>query len=296
MALERIVHVVPLGWERARAVRPIVEMRAHRVYLLTRTDSPENGRFLGLVRKGIAGEVPDSEVRTVPIPADREFEGVLLHTARTITVEFEAGNRVHLNMSASGKIAAAAATLAGMYHSEKVGHIYYARQEGYTVLADDPRTTFQVEGLSIGYKGTDVLPRFPLSRLRDASVRSLAYLYEKGPSSILDVMRNLRQGDLDPFGDMPSIKSTRKARGDEGEAELVAWSARFRRLVLSEVVPQFVTLGPRGPKGKKLILTRDGEFQAIISGRVSELRAVAKPAASPNGSAGPSVRPARSGR
>ena len=271
-ALERLVHVVPLGWEKDRAVKPILEMRAHRVYLLSRTDSDHNRRFLSLVRQGLAEEVEDREIREVQIDASREFESVLLEVAKTIVNEHAAGSRVHLNISASGKIASAGATLVGMYHSDKIGQIYYAKLQGYTVLAKNPKASFQANGLSIGYGGLQMLPRFPLRRMREASVRTLAHLYTKGPSSILDVMRALQVADVAPFDDMPSIADTRKARGPKGEKDLITWSARFRRLVLQEVLPTHVTLGTRGATGKRLALTRDGEFQAIISGLVPKLR------------------------
>lgn len=270
--MERLVHVVPLGWEKDRAVKPILEMRAHRVYLLSRTDNDHNRRFLDLVRKGLVEEVEDREIREVPIDAEREFESILLEVAKAIVNEHAAGSRVHLNMSAGGKIAAAGATLVGMYHSDKIGQIYYAKLKDYTVLAKNPKASFRANGLSIGYGGLQILPRFPLRRMREASVRTLAHLYNKGPSSILGVMKELEAAGVAPFDDLPAIADTRKARGPKGEKDLITWSARFRRLVLQEVLPTYVTLGARTANGKRLTLTRDGEFQALISGLVPRLR------------------------
>lgn len=269
---ERLVHVVPLGWEKDRAVQPVLEMRAHRVYLLSRTDHPKNKHFLRLVRKGLKDEVDESEIREIQVDARQEFESVLLHVSKTIVEEAAAGSRVHLNMSASGKIAAAAATLAGMYHSDKIGQLYYAKLQDYTVLADNPKEAFLENGLSIGYGGLQALPRFPLQRLRPASVQTMAFLYGKSPCTILEAMNHLKAKGVAPFDEMPSIASTSKARSDDGEHQLIKWAARFRRLVLNELVPAHVKLTIRGPAGKKMELTKDGEFQAIVSGLVVKLR------------------------
>jgi hypothetical protein len=271
--MERLVHVVPLGWEKDRAVQPVLEMRAHRVYLLSRTDSPHNLRFIDLVRRGLRDEVEDKEIRLVPIDPRREFESVLLHASRLIIVESEAGSRVHLNMSASGKIAAAAATLAGMYHYGRLGRLYYAAQEDYTVLAGNPRAKFEDNGLSIGYSGTRTLPRFPLYRPKPACVHALATLYEKGPLTLLELMQHLKRAGIEPFNDLPDIKATRKARGQAGEKDLLSWSAKLRRLVLKDLQPAFVRVTPRGDGGKvRVVLQPDGEFQALVSGLVKELR------------------------
>lgn len=271
--MERLVHVVPLGWEKDRAVQPVLEMKAHRVYLLSRTDSPHNTRFIDLVRNGLRPEVPSTEVRFIEIDPTREFESVLLNVSRTVITESEAGSRVHLNMSASGKIAAAAATLAGMYHYGRLGRLYYAAQTAYTVLEEDPGAKFHDNGLSIGYAGTRTLPRFPLYRPKEACVQALAILYEKGPLTLLDLMKELRRRGVEPFDDLPEIKVARKARGEDGEKTLLAWSAKLRRLVLKDLQPSYVRLTPRGDGGKiRVALQPDGEFQALVSGLVRELR------------------------
>ena len=275
--MERLVHVVPLGWEKDRAVRPILEMKAHRVYLLSRTDSPHNNRFITLARKGLAEEVEEDEVRLVEIDASREFESVLLNVSRTIVTESEAGSRVHLNMSASGKIAAAAATVAGMYHYARLGRLYYSLQEAYTVLQPDPAAKFHDHGLSIGYTGTRTLPRFPLYRPKEACIHALAALYEKGPLTLLELMKELRRRGIEPFDDLPDIKAARKQRGEQGEKDLLAWSAKLRRLVLKDLQPAFVRLTPRGDGGKvRVVLQPDGEFQALVSGLVKELKPAAR--------------------
>ncbi len=156
--MERLVHVVPLGWEVDRAVLPVKAMKAHRVYLLANPDShPWSRHFLDRVRSQL--EEAHIEVRQVIVDADVDLKGLVREIGRIVKKEVAAGNRIYINASAAGKIAAIAATLAGMAHLNGRGVVYYARPQGY-ILSEEEQMR---HGLTKGLEG-DPVP-IPLFRI-----------------------------------------------------------------------------------------------------------------------------------
>ena len=271
--MERLVHLVPLGWERDRAVKPILEAHAHRVYLLVRTDHELTDRFTRMVSKDLEVGVPKDAIHIVPLDNKNEFDSVLMHIARLILKERSEGNRVYISMGASGKVAAAAATLAAMYHDEHIGALYYAKSDAYTVQLPDATAQFQEHGLSIGYRETVSLPRFRIQRPRESAVRALATLYNKGPLTINQLILELKELKVDPFHAAEVSENPTGPDRYERAKETLRWGAKLRRLVLNEIIEEgLVRQTARGDGGKvRLELTRDGEYHALISGFVEEL-------------------------
>lgn len=272
--MERLVHVVPLGWERDRAVEPLLDAKCHRVYLLMRTDSPWDRHFSKLVRAGLADQVSTDEIRLVHLDHNREFESVLMHTASLIVKEHELGNRVYVNISAAGKISAAAATLCGMYHSDRVGGLYYAKPERYAVGGAHTLETFKMHGLSVGYAGTLDLPRFGMVRPKPNGARALQILYERGPQTLTELMANLKAAGVEPFHEFPTARPAAKADRVTHDRDLLAWAARLRRTILQPLAAwRLINQSERGADGKiRLRLTKDGAYYALIGGHVTTLR------------------------
>jgi len=128
---EEIVHIVPLGWEIVRAIEPIKRMKAHRVHLIYRYDTSLIKKYIPRVVEKL--EADNIEVKHVKYDGKSEFfDWLLWKISQIIIEESRADNRIHINISASGKIDAAAAFLAGMYHKEKIGSAYYVVPESYS--------------------------------------------------------------------------------------------------------------------------------------------------------------------
>jgi hypothetical protein len=157
--MRRIVHVVPLGWEYDRVVRPISLMHAHRVHLLCRPDSdPVRSHYLDMVkvfleRKGI-------DVKHHDVDANSDLSGLLREMSDIVQTEQRANNTLMINIAGAGKVAAAASMLVAMAHlSSHTGLLYYPVADDYSRTEKDRME----HGLSIGMSGDPVeIPFFRL--------------------------------------------------------------------------------------------------------------------------------------
>lgn len=132
--VEEIVHIIPLGHEIDRAVRPFDELKANRVHLLAVTETFEKyseemikkqRRYLNIVREKL--EEKGIQVQSANIDMFNLLE-VMGKIAEIIREEKERNNLVYVNMSASGRLNSVGATLAAMVHGAKV---YYVEADGY---------------------------------------------------------------------------------------------------------------------------------------------------------------------
>ncbi|MCA1916463.1 DUF6293 family protein [Methanospirillum hungatei] len=145
------VHIIPLGYEIDRAIRPFDSEKAVRVYLLTmkqmeKYNSPEEIQMTArerhyesrvsdiLTEKGI-------QVITKQIDMFNTLE-VMREVASIINHEKKQNSVIKVNMSACGRITAFATTLAAMAHDVS---LYYVRADKY---ADSPHDV-ECHGLSI---------------------------------------------------------------------------------------------------------------------------------------------------
>jgi hypothetical protein len=129
--MERIVHIIPLGWDYDRAVLPVEFIKAHRVYLLCNpSGQPLRARYLErVVRKFDASRL---DVRVVQVDTFQDLLGTMSEVSTIIRRELAEGNRIFINVATSGKIAAIAATLAAMAHlPPDRGLVYYVAAKDY---------------------------------------------------------------------------------------------------------------------------------------------------------------------
>ncbi len=286
--MEEIVHVIPMGWEKSRVIEPLKYVPARRAYLLYRTDHPTSVRFADRAATELDGN--GVEVRRVPLvdqpgaKLTREFDLLLFHISRIVMEESGKRNRVYLNISASGKIAAAACFLVGMYHWDRIAAIYYARPRRYTVEEKDPKKAFEEWGLSIGMAGIEYLPKFKLERPSADGLHLLAVLYERGPLPYLGLLQTLREyhqrlrlegakDSLTPFAEFDVRRLANPKRRSSEQSELNSWVAKLKRYALDGLVQgQYVELRPSHEGPTKLVdLTEHGRYAALLSGFVSKL-------------------------
>ena len=141
------IHIIPLGFEIDRAVKPFEKFKADKVYILTTLNSkyPEEmnkkQRYYneavenGLKEKGIKVEV-ETDVDIFDILQ------VMKRVSQLVKLEKNNGNDVFVNMSAAGRLTSLGASLAAMAHGAKV---YYVSADGYPSTPEEEKK----HGLSI---------------------------------------------------------------------------------------------------------------------------------------------------
>jgi hypothetical protein len=158
--MQQIVHVIPLGWEYDRAVLPVISLRAHRVYILCDAQEHEPRRhFLAKVVK----ELTRRKVDVVPVLVDSflDIGATMREVTKILTYERAQGNRVFVNTSTSGKVAAIGVTLAAMAQLRPgEGGIYYVEAEEYPSSRKGQRE----HGIAKGMRGDPIF--LPLFRIR----------------------------------------------------------------------------------------------------------------------------------
>jgi len=136
-ALERLVHIIPMGYEIDRVVVPFQEFSAHRVHLISMADLPQysDPAECAMTSKQHFYDEQVIEMlqkRGMIVQLHRidmfDIISVMQTISKIILTEKYDGNRVYVNMSACGKIASVGATLAAMTHDVR---LYYVRADRY---------------------------------------------------------------------------------------------------------------------------------------------------------------------
>jgi hypothetical protein len=141
------VHIIPLGFEIDRAVKPFERFKANRVYLLTTLSSDypkEMNRKQEYYNKAVENALKEKGIDVYLETTIDIFDilKVMKRVAELVRLEKSKGNDVYVNMSAAGKLTSLGASLAGMAHNAKV---YYVSADGYPSTAEEEN----LHGLSV---------------------------------------------------------------------------------------------------------------------------------------------------
>lgn len=269
--MDQTVLICPLGWERDRASLLAIDLRVHRVYLLYQPEYPDTKRYADAVAKDLKGK--DTEVVRIELTGavvTREFDWLLFNVARTIVDEHSKQNIIYVSMSASSKVAAAATTIAAMFHREKIKTLIYVVPSSYSIQAKDPAKSFREHGLGVGIARRYFLPLFHIERPADPILGTVISLYENGPMKYGKLLETLKAAKVPGFEGVkiPSMDEPQKRR-----LAISKWTARLRRNILDPVEGLYVETGRSHEGPEKLVrLTIEGQQLAILSGRVLSLR------------------------
>lgn len=149
-----LVHVIPLGYEFDRAVRPLDNQKVDRVHLITMDDidkysSPDEQALTQKQRhydQLVEGYINKLGIEIVIHHVDMfDILSVMTLISRIISDEHQKGNILSVNMSACGRLTAFAVTQAAMAHNVQ---LYYVRADSYS--QNDIET--EKHGLSICHK------------------------------------------------------------------------------------------------------------------------------------------------
>ena len=210
--MQRIVHLIPLGWDFDRAVLPVQAMRAHRVYLLC---DPKGYALREHYLKRVSRALNDLNVECLHVKVDsyEDLDGTMRAASKLIQSETRAGNRVLVNVATSGKLAAIAVALAAMAHLPPgAGELYYVKAKRYPTSYRGQR----LHGIAAGMVGDPVaLPLFPIA-LPDKICSFVITLLAASPHTELSysvIMERLRVEGFGGFALAPGIsKPTRRER------------------------------------------------------------------------------------
>ncbi len=145
------IHIIPLGYEFDRAIRPFDERHIDRVHLITMDEmekysSPNERALTNKQRYYDNLVIKFIENRGIEIVVHRidmfEILSVMALVSRIIKEEILQNNRVSVNMSACGRLTSFAVTQAAMAHQVK---LYYVRADAYSQNQEET----ELHGLSI---------------------------------------------------------------------------------------------------------------------------------------------------
>jgi hypothetical protein len=265
--MDQTVLITPLGWERDRASFLAQDLRVHKAYLLYRTDHEENHKFVDMVKKDLK-EI-GTEVKLVELTNTREFESVMFNVSKIIVEEHKKQNIVYVNMSASGKIAAAASTIAAMFHKDKIKSLIYVSASRYAFQDEDPKKAFNEHGLVIGTKGRYSPPLFHIERPKEPILGAIVELYEKGPMKYGKLLETLTEHKVPGF---ESVNYPPTSDFNNRKLQISKWTGRLRRRIL-DPADKYIEIVPSHEGPEKVVrLTREGEHLAILTGMVSALK------------------------
>ena len=173
--ISEIVHIIPLGHEFDRAVRPFDTAAANHVYIITDSGTTDEGAENVAPQADYVSRVI-KYLKKKHIPADvietdfSDMSELLKTISSLIRREQFFGNKVYVNMSAAGELGAAAATLAGMALNAEV---YCVHTDGYA--SDAERA---VTGVSVcRTNSVSMLPKVDIHLPEDSELPVLEELY-----------------------------------------------------------------------------------------------------------------------
>ncbi|MCD1293625.1 transcriptional regulator [Methanocella sp. CWC-04] len=262
--MEEIVHIVPLGFEIDRVIKPFEKLRANRVYLLYRGNAlptkkgdaraKDPGHFLSTVKvqledMGISVVLVETEIFDV-LELLKAVSGIILK-------EKLEKNIVYVNMCAAGRLSSVASTLAAMYHDVKV----------YYVKADDYPTEGKAiieHGLSIVEKPNySILTNFTIDIPTGAKGIFLAELYRKGEMTTNDIIKMIEERKLPGFDDLnEAIKGKERTLNNK--------LVRINMGLLRDLEHNnYIEVEKRGRK-KIIKITDKGSYAACLIGEYTE--------------------------
>lgn len=136
------MHIIPLGYEFDRVVKPFLGesgFRANRVYLLSSippVPAPAEVSKKHLIYANrVQAELEKIGITVIQVPANLiELLELIKTISNIVRKEKRHGNLVYINMSGAGRLTSVASTIVGMVHDVRV---YYVGSDGYS--DDDPR-------------------------------------------------------------------------------------------------------------------------------------------------------------
>jgi hypothetical protein len=276
--LPKNIHVVPIGHEIDRAVRPFDHWSADKVYILAVTDRKkytkemidQQEHFTRRVTEGLE----ERRIATQVIAADLfDVLTTMQHISYIIRQERDAGNNVYVNISACGRLTSIATAFAAMAVSRDFGDekktpvmVYYVHADRYSETKEERLQ----HGLSI-CTGEKIMEfeNFQIVMPDPVSTDLLAYLMEKRDGIETDELFDfLRERKVEEFEkDFRSPERDFERRRAQSKYLMMANNRYLNKLQRQGYI------AVKKQRLKKIIsITRAGRHIASISGRIQPSR------------------------
>lgn len=250
--MELSIHLVPLGWEIDRAVLPLRTMHPQQVHLFC---NPESHPFQLHFYRQVISHLDNLGIahNLVQVDADKDLKGLVRELSRVMRAEIEAGNRVYVNISASGRIGAVASSLVSMAHLGNHGKAYYVRPERYDP-SDEERMR---HGLSVGMIGDPVdIPLFPLRLPSRQGQLILETLAKRGGSArYSDLFKSLHQAGVEGYIEVQR-ETSRKDRGN--------LTVKLTKTILRPLLDVGLITTEKESRNTLVRLTDSGEYMVCL--------------------------------
>ncbi|WP_235855545.1 HFX_2341 family transcriptional regulator domain-containing protein [Methanofollis fontis] len=272
--LSETVHIIPLGHEIDRAVKPFTRTRADRAYVLTVPKAadldPEMNNKQQFFLDRVIEELQGFGIPVTFVPVNMfSIPDVMRVIARIIRTEQEVGNRVLVNMSSCGRKTSVAVTLAAMVHDAAV---YYVSADRYASSGgpEDERR----HGLSVVEEvRTEMFQNFRIMMPKHENLLLLAELYRRrhegdGRMESDMIIEFFHESGVYGFSsdDLPPKKN----RGYEPGGRKRALLNRINRGFLEELERQGYVERIREGRRFSIRITEAGEYIACVSGLLED--------------------------
>jgi uncharacterized protein YktA (UPF0223 family) len=259
--IEEIVHIVPLGHEVDRVVKPFERFKANRVHLLAITESKKYSRemldkqkyFLEVVKKKL--EEKGIEVLCKNVDMFDILE-VMKNVSEIIQKEKSENNIVYVNMSGAGRLTSVGATLAAMAHNARV---YYVVADRYSKNEEEEMQ----HGLSICEKLNVVfIENFQLQLPDDTGLKVLVKLCEKEKGmKTKEIFDFLRESNVEGFE-----KDYTKLIGAEKRKTQQGYLIKLNKGILDRLEKSGYIVREKLGRYNTIKITESGKYVAHISG------------------------------
>jgi len=260
--IEETVHIIPLGHEIDRAVKPFESLKADRVYLLTNLeiDRFEDEMFknqklcVEKVEKILLGK--KIEVRKIINVNLFDLLDVMKVVSRIIVKENSQNNRVFVNMSAAGRLTSVAATLAGMAHK---ANVYYVYADEYPTKKSSRRK----HGLSVcNLKKSDTLENFEINMPEEIGMKILLDLFDAGkPKKMGDILKFLKEEKAPGFHELFSDVEESRMRSLQSNQLM-----KLDKTILTKLEKHGYISRKKDGRNVFVSITKSGKYIAHISG------------------------------
>ena len=268
--IEEVVHIIPLGHEYDRAIRPFETRTADRIYVLTVTDRQKYAADMierqEYFTKKVVNFLKSKHYQVITKDVDLfDILEVMKNVANIILHEKNLGNKVHVNMSACGRLTSVGATLAGMAQG---ANVYYVSAGDYAL----DKTTYLEHGLSVCSKSTPFrFENFQLAQPDYISKKILVELYSQpNGMNTRDIRKMLRESDVEGFKSDTDSEVFRHMAYNEKRLEQIKQLMKLEKRYLQGLERNGYISRIRSGRNNIISITDSGRYIACISGLIPE--------------------------
>jgi len=261
--MEEIVHIIPLGIEIDRAVKPFEGpsgFRANRAYLLSIVEFDETPVQMVKEHKEkveiVKERLESLGIEVIVINTKLiDILDVMTKISNIIHEEKMKGNNVYINMSSAGRLTSVGATLSGMVHDVKV---YYVLADAYSKTESDR----EKHGLTICHEANLVfLENFKLVIPDEVGLKILVEIFKKGKMRTLDLIEFLSNSGTEGFTvDYYSLRRKEKT----------SVIMRLNRNIIEKLEKAGYIVKNKLGRENEFELTESGKYVVSISGFLRE--------------------------